>query len=277
MSSSDDRPGDSSGNGSDASRPDRTDERYIFDEDQRPFDPPEPDIWIDEGKVGSKKSKASKERAKLQRGEKVTVHAPKLVDLVGKKRAASLTTKLSSAATAFGADRFPDARLTLKPIVEEVPDLPEARELYGLTLYRLGKWKLAAAELEQFVLLTNHSTEQHPVLADCYRALKRYKRVDDLWSELRDASPSAELVTEGRIVAAGAKADQGNYPAGIATLSKGFKLPKNPEPFHLRRAYALADLYERSGDVLQAKALFGRIMRYDSGYLDVKDRLDSLT
>ena len=39
-------------------------------------------------------------------------------------------------------------------------------------------------QLEAFRLLTG-STEQHPVLADCYRALGEDDRVDELWGELR--------------------------------------------------------------------------------------------
>ena len=61
------------------------------------------------------------------------------------------------------------------------------------------------------------STEQHPVLADCYRALKRTEAVPGLWEELREASPSAELVTEGRIVMAGALADKGGVAGAISS------------------------------------------------------------
>ena len=45
---------------------------------------------------------------------------------------------------------------------------------------------------------------------------------------------------------------------------------------HLRRAYALADLYERSGDVPQARALFGQLLRADPEFLDVGDRVANL-
>jgi tetratricopeptide (TPR) repeat protein len=187
-----------------------------------------------------------------------------------------LTERLGDAATAFANDRFIDARRILRPIVEEVPDLPEARELLGLTQYRLGKWRPAAKELEAFVELTDGSTEQHPVLADCYRALGRHAKVDRLWDELREASPSAELVVEGRIVVAGSLADRGETGAAVALLAKGFKFPKRPREYHLRRAYALADLYERSGDLPQARDLFARLVAADPGFVDASDRLESL-
>jgi tetratricopeptide (TPR) repeat protein len=200
------------------------------------------------------------------------VRAPQLVDLVGAKRAVRLEERLSEAATAYSGERYPDARRVLAPIVAEVPDLAEARELYGLTLYRLGRWKEAARELDAFVELTGGSTEQHPVLADCRRALGQYGKVDELWEELRTTSPSGPLVNEGRIVAAGALADQGKLAEAIALLGKGFKLPKRPMEHHLRRAYALADLYERSGDVPQARSLFAQVARAEPEFLDAAER-----
>ena len=78
------------------------------------------------------------------------------------------------------------------------------------------------------------STEQHPVLADCYRALKRWARVDELWEELRAASPSADLVAEGRIVVAGGLADRGRIDRGDrharAGREDGPKRPKAAPP-----------------------------------------------
>ena len=99
-----------------------------------------------------------------------------------------------------------------------------ARELYGLTLYRQGKWRAAAKQLEAFRLLTG-STEQHPVLADCYRALGQDAKVDELWDELRAASPSAELVVEGRIVVAGMLADRAISPVPSACSSRAGSCP----------------------------------------------------
>jgi tetratricopeptide (TPR) repeat protein len=141
-------------------------------------------------------------------------------------------------------------------------------------LYRLGRWRDAAANLEAFVELTGGSTEQHPVLADCRRALGQYGEVQRLWEELREASPSGALVAEGRIVAAGALADQGRLGEAISLLSKGFRLPKEPQNHHLRRAYALADLYDRAGEAPQAAVLFGRIAAVAPDFLDVVERAE---
>jgi tetratricopeptide (TPR) repeat protein len=150
------------------------------------------------------------------------------------------------------------------------------RELFGLTLYRLGRYREAAAQLEAFREVTGGSTEQHPVLADCYRAQRKFGLVDELWAELRDASPSAELVTEGRIVAAGALADQGRLADAIRLLEKGWSSPKRPREHHLRRAYALADLYERAGDLPRARATFGWVVGHAPDLADAADRLRHL-
>ncbi len=199
-----------------------------------------------------------------------------LAKSVGAKQAEKLDKVLRDAAKAFERERYGDARRMLVPVTERAPSFAPARELLGLAYYRLGRWKQAARELETFRDLTQ-STEQHPVLADCYRAMSKWRQVDELWSELREASPSAELVTEGRIVTAGALADRGQLRQAIALLGdKGWVLPKSPREHHLRRAYALADLYERAGDVPHARDLFGRVQRADPDFGDVADRLRSL-
>jgi tetratricopeptide (TPR) repeat protein len=238
---------------------------------------PEPEVWIDEGPTGGRdRSDRGRRSTPGPARERIKVHAPLLVELVGPKRAERLEGRLGDAATAFAGDRFGEARQILSPIAREVPDLPEVRELYGLTLYRLGRWKDAARELDAFVELSGGSTEQHPVLADCRRALRQYGEVDRLWEELRESSPSGALVAEGRIVAAGARADRGDLAGAVRLLAKGFRFPKRPMEHHLRRAYALADLYERSGDIPQARALFGRLQLADPDFLDVGDRVANL-
>ena len=120
------------------------------------------------------------------------------------------------------------------------------------------------------------SVEQHPVLADAYRALKRYKKVDELWDELRQASPGVELMIEGRIVAAGALADRGQVQAAIALLEKAKLNTKRPRDHHLRLLYALADLYERAGDTPKARDLFRRIAQHDPAFYDAADRAKDL-
>ncbi|MBU3700496.1 MAG: tetratricopeptide repeat protein [Acidimicrobiia bacterium] len=194
---------------------------------------------------------------------------------VGTARRERVERRLTEAAEHFEAERFADAARILKKLVTEAPTVAAVHELFGLTLYRQEKWKAAARELEAFRLLTG-STEQHPVLADCYRALRQWGRVTELWDELREVSPAADLVTEGRIVMAGALADHDDPAGAIRLLEQGFQFPKRPMLHHLRRAYALADLYERVGDLPRARSMFTRVAAADPDFADVRRRVRAL-
>lgn len=210
------------------------------------------------------------------RPQRVEDPAVVLKRLVGPDRAKSLARKLNDAGRAFQGDRFADARALLRPVVKEAPALPDGRELMGLSLYRLGRWKEAVDQLEIFRELTD-STEQHPVLADCYRALGKTHEVEFLWKELGEASPSSEIVTEGRIVLAGAYGDSGDVAKAIRTLEAGWKPPKRPGDQHLRRAYALGDFYDRAGKTARARELFKWISGHDPHFSDVKTRVKQLS
>lgn len=194
---------------------------------------------------------------------------------VGPERAERLERRLQDAARAVRRERFAEARQILRPLAKEAPGVAEVRELLGVCAYREGRWREAVKELEAFRELTG-STEQHPVLADSYRALGRFSEVSALWDELREASPGADLVAEGRIVAAGALADQGRLDDAIRLLEGGRKKVKRPKDRHLRMAYAVADLHERAGDVPRAREQFSWIRSQDPDFADVGDRLAGL-
>jgi tetratricopeptide (TPR) repeat protein len=200
--------------------------------------------------------------------------AAELAGLLNEKEARRATVRVAEAARAFANEQFADARRTLRPIATAAPDAPTVRELLGLTHYRLGQWNAASKELEVFREITR-SVEQNPVLADCYRALGRHKKAEQLWDELRHESPSAELMAEGRIVAAGSLADRGRVADGIRLLEKAPRA-KKPREHHLRTAYALADLRERAGDVPRSRELFAWIVSIDPEFADADQRLAAL-
>jgi tetratricopeptide (TPR) repeat protein len=149
------------------------------------------------------------------------------------------------------------------------------RELAGLAQYRIGNYAAAAKELEAYADLSD-SVDQNPVLMDCYRALKRWRKVEELWLELASVSPTAELVAEGRIVYAGALADQGRLPEALTLLRKRAENVKTPRDHHLRLWYALADLEERAGNLARARELFHNVRRADPAFADVAERLAAL-
>ena len=93
--------------------------------------------------------------------------------------------------------------------MDAVPNAPSARELLGLSQYHQSYWKAALPNLEAFAALTG-SVDQHPVRMDCHRALGRPKKVEALFNELRQGSPDPEVLSEGRLVLAGTRADAGD-------------------------------------------------------------------
>lgn len=200
---------------------------------------------------------------------------PDLAEAVGQRRAGRAAQQLVEAARAFDREQYTEARRILRPLADEAPDVAAVRELLGLTYYRLGRWKEAVRHLQAFRDLTG-SYEQHPVVADCHRALGRWTTVEELWTELKQASPGAALVAEGRIVAAGALADQGRLQEAIALLEAGRRAPKRVQVHHLRLAYALADLLERAGDLPRARELLGWIAGIDPAFADAAERRAAL-
>ena len=218
---------------------------------------------------------ASKAPPKRRRPRQVSGDVREEILKLGGSKGPRYYEQLAKAADAFARDRERDALRMLRPVRDALPDSPSVRELAGLIHYRLGHYPAATKELEHYVELTG-ALDQHPVLMDCYRAQRRWKKVDEAWRELAAASPSAELVTEGRIVAAGALADRGRIDEAISLLSKRDKPVAKAREHHLRLWYALGDLEERAGNLPRARALFERIRREDAGFADVAERLAAL-
>ncbi len=217
---------------------------------------------------------ASSRKKRRRRGSSIDVSGVEFVD-VAPETAQKLQRRLIEAAGAFEAERFADAHRLLTSIESLAPGVPEVLELRGLTSYRQGRWKEAIRDLEAFEAAVG-TVEQHPVLADSARALGRWRDVEDLWRELGEASPGPELVEEGRIVFSGALADQGRLTDAIRVLEKAPRAPKKPKLHHLRRWYALADLYERAGELPRARRLFSEIATLDPDFGDAAERARSL-
>jgi tetratricopeptide (TPR) repeat protein len=201
--------------------------------------------------------------------------AAELADAAPAARQARYQERLASAADALDRGRFADARRMVQPVLRDLPDLAFGHEIAGLALYRLGQWRKAISELELAREFTG-TVQHHAVLADCYRALHRYHEVENLWRELREASPEPALMAEGRIVAAGALADQGDLAGALKLMQKATELPKKPKEYHLRQWYVLADLYDRSGEVIKARRYFSLILEVDREFADVTERLHSI-
>jgi tetratricopeptide (TPR) repeat protein len=255
--------------------------------------PWEREKWVDDGPL---RSVARKATARAQRPEpaesrpidttskpagrrKSTDLAPEVAEDLQKSapaaRAAKYRERLTTAADALDRGRFDDARRMVQPVLRDLPEMAFGHEIAGLAFYRTGQWRKAAAELEVARQL-DRSLNHHAVLADCYRALKRYDLVDQLWLELREGSPEPALMAEGRIVAAGALADRGDLKGALKLMERAAEAPKKVRDHHLRQWYVLGDLHDRSGDIIKARRLFGMIAAVDPEFADVGDRLRGL-
>jgi len=225
---------------------------------------------------GSGSQSAKRRRRRSDRDEGLP---PSVVDELRRStapgEARKLQAGLQSAATAFQAERFRDARRLLDPLAKRHPGVAAIRELHGLSLYRLGRWLDAIGELEAVEQLSD-TADHHPVLADAHRALGHEDAVERLWDELRRAGVGVEVLTEGRIVTAAARADRGELPSAIALLEAGPVDVRRPATHHLRLWYALGDAYEGAGDVARARALFRRVAAVAPDFADVERRLHAL-
>jgi tetratricopeptide (TPR) repeat protein len=190
-------------------------------------------------------------------------------------RSADVLRRLSSASEALDRERFDEAHRMVAPLARQFPDVAALHELAGLASYRSGRWNQAISELETARSL-NSSVALLPVLADCYRALRRWVEVEAIWQQVRAASPAHEVAAEARIVVAGSLADRGDLKAAIKLLSGAMRVPKKVREHHLRQWYVLADLCDRAGDTVGAARWFRAIAEIDPMYVDVADRLRAL-
>jgi tetratricopeptide (TPR) repeat protein len=244
----------------------------------------EPETWIDEGPIRDA-AVAATERASgpapeaTRRRRPASTLDPEVVAAVERdaapQRAARYRERLTSAAEALERGRYDDARRMVQPVLREVPDVAMGHEIAGLSFYATGQWRKAAAELETARRL-EQSVRHHPVLADCYRAMRRYHEVEELWTELKGASPAPALMAEGRIVAAGARADQGDLRGALEIMAKGREIPRKVREHHVRQWYVLGDLLDRSGEIVEARRFFGMVAQVDPDFADVVQRLAAL-
>ncbi len=223
---------------------------------------------------GGDAPRRSREHPARRRRRRETEAMDELMRLAGPNRNKALN-QLRKAADLFAGGLEREALKVVNPLANSYPDAAGVQELVGLCHYRVGQYPSARKALESFVTLSN-STEQHPVLMDCLRALGKHNRVETLWAELAQASPSAELVTEGRIVMAGSLADRGKLEAAITLLEKRSSAPKRLHEYHLRLWYALGDLHDRSGNTPAARHWFDAVASRNRSFFDVAERLAAL-
>ena len=144
-----------------------------------------------------------------------------LVDQAGLGGAArSWPSDSTRARRAFDRERYGEAkRIVSATRCAKRRGAASVRELHGLRSTAWSAGKEAAAELEAFAR-PDRRDGPAPGAGRLLSGPRPYDDVDELWNELNEASPSAELMAEGRIVAAGSLADRGRLQDAIALLEK---------------------------------------------------------
>lgn len=185
-------------------------------------------------------------------------------------KAEILVKVFAEAATAFAEEDYGETIRLGEQAKHIALRAATVRELLGLAYYRTEQWQEAARELAAFRRISG-STEQNPVIADCYRAQGRPEKALEICNEI-DRSVSPEVYYEGAIVAAGALADLHRIHEAIARLESLELDPPHAQTHHLRAWYALADLLERRGRFTQALSHFEAVATSDPELTDASQR-----
>ena len=242
------------------------------------------EIWVDEGStrpIRRPEGIRARGTGRAQKGGRKEVRA---LDSVVEEFERALGTRASvralkrydAALQAFEAHRYEDARKILNPMSKEYNGVFAIHEMLGLCLYRGGQWKRALTEMEIAVSLNPDWIFNHAVIEDCHRALGNHQMVEKYWRELAEASPHPELLAEGRIVMAGSLSDRKLYEEAHAIMAKAAGDMKRPSEYHLRQWFVIADIYDKQGNVIQARQFFERIALHDRQFVDVAERLATL-
>ena len=113
------------------------------------------DEWIDEGsvrkrgagrvppRVATGPGRSRDRRRPVDAGTAATIDGA-----VGAQRGARLRERLAVAAEALERNRLDEAQRTIKPLVDELPQVAAVRRISGLTAYRLGRWRRAVDDLQ---------------------------------------------------------------------------------------------------------------------------------
>ncbi len=184
---------------------------------------------------------------------------------------------LTKAAEGYDRKRWEEALRLGRIVSDATPGVAAVRELTGLAAYRAERWTMARIHLKAHFAISG-DPEHLPLVMDCDRANHKYRAVAKTYEELEEAEPTADTIAEGRIVMASTLADQQKYTEAIDLLVRagGTKMLKNPAYRHVRLWYALADIFDRSGDQVSARELFARVVLADPDAYDAKDRLVEL-
>jgi tetratricopeptide (TPR) repeat protein len=156
------------------------------------------------------------------------------------------------------------------------PRSSSVREIAGLALYRLERYREALTEMQAYRRMSGRADQNH-IIADCLRAVGRPDRAVPLAEEaLGSRGVPIAAKTESVVVAASALADQGRFDQALGLLRRIRTRDDVAGPEVLRVWYVTADILERQGRKQDAAREFRKIMRHDAGAYDVAERIERL-
>lgn len=159
---------------------------------------------------------------------------------------------------------------------EFAPRSASVRELVGLSLYQLERYREALTEIQAYRRISGRADQNH-IIADCLRALGRPDRAVPLAEEaLASRQVPTTAKTEAVIVAASALADQGKLEQALGLLRRIRTRDDVAGDEVLRVWYVTADILERTGRREDALREFRKILRHDAAAYDVAERVERL-
>lgn len=183
---------------------------------------------------------------------------------------------LGEAVELLGAGRPTEALRRAEEAKALAPRSGAVREVLGITLYRVERFRDALQELLAYRRMTGRLDQNH-LIADCHRALGDPERAVEAAREaLRAPSLPEEVRAEATVVGAAALADLGRYDEALALLRSFPTREDVAQPFDLRVWYVAGDVLERAGRPREAAREFARIVRHDPEAFDAGERLARL-
>lgn len=149
------------------------------------------------------------------------------------------------------------------------------REVLGLALYRVGRFRDSLRELQAYRRISGRVDQNH-LMADCLRAVGRPEQAVPLVQEVLRARVPEEVRAEATVVGAAALGDLGRFEEGLGLLRSHRSRPGESRDADLRIWYVTGDLLARMGRRQEAVAEFRRVLRHDRAAFDAAERLADL-
>ena len=156
------------------------------------------------------------------------------------------------------------------------PRVAVIREALGIAAYHAGKYAEALAEFRAARRISGNQ-EHWPTMADCERALGHPEKALQMAAAPEVAQLTRAARVEMRIVAAGARADLGQFDAAVVTLQSPELQDSKPSEWSARLRFAYAAALEAAGRHEEARTWFERAAEADpDGLTDASERLAEL-